>query len=278
MRKLKRIIQAIIFMLKQKEILTVPKIIDREKLLEGRVAFITGGNSGIGLEIAREFLKNGCKVIIAGTNEEKLKLCCKSLDNINIKCITLNLTEINTFKEKFEQILSLFPNDKIDILVNSAGVTGFTNYFEVTEKEYDNIMDINLKGNFFLSQIFSKYMIENNIKGNILNISSSSAVRPAWKPYQISKWGIKGFTLGLADTLAPYGIVVNALAPGPVATPMLGKNEGDNIYNSRIYNKRYALPSEIAYLATYMVSDLGRLIIGDTIYSTGGSGILDLHN
>ena len=59
---------------------------------------------------------------------------------------------------------------------------------------------------------------------------------------------------------------------------MLGKNEGDNIYNSRIYNKRYALPSEIAYLATYMVSDLGRLIIGDTIYSTGGSGILDLHN
>lgn len=265
-------------MLKQKEILTVPKIIDREKLLEGRVAFITGGNSGIGLEIAREFLKNGCKVIIAGTNEEKLKLCCKSLDNINIKCITLNLTEINTFKEKFEQILSLFPNDKIDILVNSAGVTGFTNYFEVTEKEYDNIMDINLKGNFFLSQIFSKYMIENNIKGNILNISSSSAVRPAWKPYQISKWGIKGFTLGLADTLAPYGIVVNALAPGPVATPMLGKNEGDNIYNSRIYNKRYALPSEIAYLATYMVSDLGRLIIGDTIYSTGGSGILDLHN
>ena len=263
-------------MLKQKEILTVPKIIDREKLLEGRVAFITGGNSGIGLEIAREFLKNGCKVIIAGTNEEKLKLCCKSLDNINIKCITLNLTEINTFKEKFEQILSLFPNDKIDILVNSAGVTGFTNYFEVTEKEYDNIMDINLKGNFFLSQIFSKYMIENNIKGNILNISS--AVRPAWKPYQISKWGIKGFTLGLADTLAPYGIVVNALAPGPVATPMLGKNEGDNIYNSRIYNKRYALPSEIAYLATYMVSDLGRLIIGDTIYSTGGSGILDLHN
>lgn len=278
MRKLKRIIQAIIFMLKQKEILTVPKIIDREKLLEGRVAFITGGNSGIGLEIAREFLKNGCKVIIAGTNEEKLKLCCKSLDNINIKCITLNLTEINTFKEKFEQILSLFLNDKIDILVNSAGVTGFTNYFEVTEKEYDNIMDINLKGNFFLSQIFSKYMIENNIKGNILNISSSSAVRPAWKPYQISKWGIKGFTLGLADTLAPYGIVVNALAPGPVATPMLGKNEGDNIYNSRIYNKRYALPSEIAYLATYMVSDLGRLIIGDTIYSTGGSGILDLHN
>lgn len=276
MRKLKRMMQSIIFMLKQKEILLVPKIVDREKLLKGRVALITGGSSGIGLEIAKEFLKNGCKVIIAGTNEEKLKLCCKNLENKNIKYITLNLTEINTFEEKFKQILNLFPNDKIDILVNSAGVTGFTNYFEVTEKEYDNIMNINVKGNFFLSQIFSKYMIRNNIKGNILNISSSSAVRPAWQPYQISKWGIKGFTLGLADTLAPYGIVVNALAPGPVLTPMLGKNEGDNLYNSQIYNKRYTLPCEIAYLATYMVSDFGRLIIGDTVYSAGGSGILDL--
>ena len=84
-------------------------------------------------------------------------------------------------------------------------------------------------------------------------------------------------TLGLADLLLPYGIVVNAIAPGPTATPMLGKNEGDTIYNPTNPSGRYAMPSEIASLAVYMVSDLGNMIVGDTFYITGGSGTITLH-
>jgi 3-oxoacyl-[acyl-carrier protein] reductase len=93
----------------------------------------------------------------------------------------------------------------------------------------------------------------------------------------ISKWAIKGMTLGLADVLLPYGIVVNAIAPGAVATPMLNKGETDNLYNPNSVSGRYANPSEIASLATYMVSDYGNLIVGDTYYITGGSGLIDLH-
>ena len=121
-------------------------------------------------------------------------------------------------------------------------------------------------------------MIARRIKGHILNVSSASALRPAWTPYHISKWAIKGFTVGLAEKLLPHGIIVNAIAPGPVATGMLGKKEGDSIEMPSQPSGRYALPEEIASMAAYLVSDLGNLIVGDTIYMTGGSGIISLHH
>ena len=79
------------------------------------------------------------------------------------------------------------------------------------------------KGVFFLSQMLGKYFVTNNIKGNILNIASASCIRPADSAYTVSKWGIRGLTLGLAKTLAKYGITVNGIAPGPTATPMMIK-------------------------------------------------------
>ena len=168
----------------------------------------------------------------------------------------------------------LFPENRIDILVNCAGVINHSRFEEISEEEYDSIMDINTKGTFFMCQAMGKFMIDRHIKGHILNVSSSSALRPAWTPYQMSKWAVRGFTLGLADTLLPYGIIVNAIAPGPVATKMLGKSETDNIDNPSCPIGRYALPGEIASLATFMVSDLGDMIVGDTFYMTGGSGTI----
>lgn len=164
----------------------------------------------------------------------------------------------------------------VDILVNSAGVLNKNDFLHMTETEYDAIMDTNAKGTFFMSQVVGKYMIENNIRGHILNVTSSSALRPAWTPYQMSKWAVRGLTLGLADMLIPYGIVVNAIAPGPTATPMLNKHEGDTIYHPNPAG-RFAMPSEIANLAVFMVSDMGNMIIGDTFYMTGGSGTVTNH-
>ena len=149
---------------------------------------------------------------------------------------------------------------------------------EVTEQEYDSIMNVNAKGVFFMSQVIAKYMIENGIKGHILNITSSSSLRPAWTPYQMSKWAVRGLTMGLADRLLPYGIIVNALAPGPVATPMLGKKEGDSIYMAGQPSGRYAVPDELANMAVVLVSDIANLVVGDTVYMTGGSGIISLHH
>lgn len=94
----------------------------------------------------------------------------------------------------------------------------------------------------------------------------------------MSKWAVRGLTLGLADVLLPHGIIVNAIAPGPVATPMLGKQEGDLIDNLNMISGRYALPREISSLAVFMVSDMGNLIVGDTFFITGGSGVISLHH
>lgn len=138
---------------------------------------------------------------------------------------------------------------------------------------YDNVLNTNLKGSFFLSQMVGKYMKENQIKGNILNIASSSSLRPAISAYTLSKWGMRGLTLGLAKSLAPYGITVNGIAPGPTATPML-KSDNNDITNSRIPLGRFVMPEEIANMAVFLVSGLGRSIIGDIIYMTGGAGVV----
>lgn len=179
--------------------------------------------------------------------------------------------------EKVKAAAAMFPENRIDILVNSAGVVSRSDFLDMSESEYDSIMDINAKGTFFMSQAVARYMIENQIKGHILNVTSSSALRPAWTPYQMSKWAVRGLTLGIADKLLPHGIVVNAIAPGPTATPMLGKNGRDGIWHPTTPAGRYAMPSEIAALATFMVSGMGDMIVGDTFYMTGGSGTVSYH-
>lgn len=148
----------------------------------------------------------------------------------------------------------------------------------MTEEEYDSVMDINAKGTYFMVQAAAKYKIAHKIHGHILNIASSASLRPAWNPYQISKWAVRGFTLGASEQLLPYGIIVNALAPGPVATEMLGRKEGETIYKANQPSKRYAMPSELANMAVILVSDLSNLVVGDTLFMTGGSGNLDYHN
>lgn len=273
---MKNMVKKVLKSIKKKEYIPIPNVVYKEKILDGKVALITGGSSGIGLEIARQFLKNGCKVIISGTNEQKMKKVIKEENNEFLKYIVINVKQINMLEKLISQAADLF-NGKIDILVNSAGVVVKNSFFDIEEEEYDNIMDTNAKGTFFVSKYIAKHMIKNKIKGHILNITSSSALRPAWTPYQMSKWAVRGFTLGLADILVKYGITVNCLAPGPTATPMLGFNEKDSIYEEDYPTKRYAMPEEIANMAVVLVSDLGDLVIGQSVYVTGGSGVIDMH-
>lgn len=264
---------------KEKEMVPIYQPIDGQHLLEGKTALITGGSGGIGFAIAKAFLQQSCEVIIAGTSEQKISKYCEKLSGGDkAHSLVIDVTDVNSMPEKVCFAAKMSSTGKIDILVNSAGLVSHHDFYHMTEKEYDSIMDVNAKGTYFMSQAVGKYMIENKIKGHILNITSSSALRPAWTPYQMSKWAVRGLTLGLADALLPHGIVVNAIAPGPVATPMLGKFEGDSIYNETSPSGRYAMPEEIAQLAVFMVSDMGNLIVGDTFYMTGGSGTITLHN
>lgn len=246
-------------------------------LLAGKTALITGGTSGIGKAIATAFLRAGADVIITSRNLQKAKDAAEeiaaSCNRGKVLGIALDNKDVASFTTVFNGMLESIGHKPIDILVNNAG-TGEGGSYRCSAEDYENIMDTNLKGAYFLSRVVSDYMRENSIQGNILNIASSSSLRPATTPYILSKWGIKGLTIGLAKKLIKDGIVVNGLAPGPTATPMLHKDIDDDLYIANNPSERFATPDEIANMAVVLTSSMGRMIVGDTIYMTGGAGVL----
>lgn len=250
--------------------------IDTNLMLKGRVALVTGGTSGIGKAIALAFLKSGATVIITGRSRYRVTSAIEELkissSNKNVYGVELDNSKIDLLDTKFNEIVELLKPAKLDILVNNAGIGG-GDISNTSEEEFDNVLQTNLKGTFFLSRVVAKYMIANKIKGNILNIASSSSLRPAASAYTFSKWGIRGFTIGLAKTLAPYGITVNGLAPGPTATPMLHRDANDITFTKNPMG-RFAMPEEIANMAVVLVSGIGKMIVGDIIYMTGGAGVI----
>lgn len=248
--------------------------------LDDKKALITGGSSGIGYAIAQSFLKNGVSsVVLCGRNQEKLKKAQEQLrrecncSEEHIQILQFDISDISGMTRILSEFLSHESNG-IDVFVNNAGINGGSSFPNTTEEEFDEIIDINLKGMYFISQIMADYMVSHNIQGNILNITSSSALRPANTPYIVSKWGERGLTLGMAKKYLPYGIVVNGLAPGPTMTPMMKEEDHDDLSNDYSPIGRYATPEEMGNLATILVSDMGRLIVGDTIYATGGAGVI----
>lgn len=248
------------------------------ELLQGRKALVTGGTSGIGYAIASAFLRSGASVVITGRTEHRLDDSIKKLAEENpsakdrISFVVMDNKDVGSFRTLFDSHPTL---KETGILVNNAGVLG-GDISIATEEDYDNILDTNLKGTFFLSQLVARNMKDRGIKGNILNIASSSSLRPATSAYTLSKWGIRGLTLGLSKVLAPYGITVNGLAPGPTATPMLIKGEITEITHDDLPIGRYAMPEEIANMAVVLTSGMGRMVVGDIVYMTGGAGLITL--
>lgn len=275
MNQLKRILKKFVKIKKEK--ILIPFL--EGHYLDGRCAFITGGSSGIGFSIAESFLKNGACVIITGRDYNKLKEAKEKLmTNCNcneskIFISTLDISMVDSLEANFLSIIKNSKN-KVDIFVNNAGINGGHLFPNTTEDAYDKVLDINLKGMYFMSQAVVKYMIENKIKGNILNVTSSSSLRPAISPYMVSKWGERGLTLGMAKKCLPYGIVVNGIAPGSTATPMIKNDDLDDLNCDYTPTKRYLAPEEVGNIATILVSDMGKMIIGDTIYITGGAGVI----
>lgn len=279
MGRVKRILKKVIrtCMYTVKEPVYIPLL--EGAFLKGRTVLITGGSGGIGKAIAAACVRNGAAVVICGRNIAKLHKVKEEIiqetarDAIHV--YDLNIGNVAAFDSKIEEISQLVPNHRIDILVNNAGVDAGGMIPDTNEMQHDKTVETNLKGTYFLAQSFAKYLLKNGIKGNILNISSASGNRPVITPYMYSKWAITGLTKGLAKRLIAKGIVVNGIAPGPTATKMLGL-DGSNLHNDNSPAKRCSDPNEIANLAVFLISNMGRMIVGETIYISGGSGTLML--
>lgn len=253
----------------KKQILPVKiPILKPGDLLHNKVAIVTGGASGIGYDIARQFVTNGCKVYIISRNEQKLKSAASELG------CHYRVLDISIVKDIDGVVNDIFKKNDVDILVNAAGALAGKHFGQTDLESWNRVFDTNARGTYFMTQTVTNKMKERCIKGHVLNLSSSSALRPGWTVYNISKQVIRDITVGMAKELIPFGIIVNAIAPGPTATSMLNANEND-ISNPNVPVGRFATVEEISNLALYMVGEMGNLIVGSTVYITGGCGTIE---
>lgn len=244
-----------------------------DKILQGKIALITGGSSGIGFEIAKKFAQTGAMVIITGRNEKKLQQASTDLGTDCCKYLVWDISETESIDQKLQECKELVGGD-IDILVNNAGIAPSKFFGKIDETEWNKIYDINLKGNYFLTQALVKTWKKSAFEGykKIINISSQGGFVGATYPYRMVKWDVRGLTEGLGKLLIKDYIIVNGIAPGVVKTSMqqFSLDQGDNLYTDQNPVHRVCLPEEIAELALFLVSDASNFIIGQTIVCDGG--------
>lgn len=241
--------------------------------LSDKIVLVTGGGSGFGYEIAKRFVECGSKVIITGRNEEKLKNAVKSIGSQNIKYLVWDLCDVSIAKDKIAEANTIWGN--INVAINNAGVWTPKNWKDIDEKEWDIILDTNLKGLFFICQAQGEVMSNANTSASkIINITSIEGVRGGFGPYYASKWGANGITRGMAKTFIKNNIVVNAIAPGMGITdinPNLPKDGNLSLpYN---LNGRYVTVEEIAETACFLASDAANSIVGQVIVVDGGMSL-----
>lgn len=238
--------------------------------LYGKKIIITGGGRGLGYSMAKKFIAEGAQVIISGRNETTLQ---QAASQLNCKYLTLDINDIdnfNTFIEKADKIFN-----GINCLVNNAGISLHEgNIRNVTETQFDNQIKTNLKGGYFLSQSFIKYIESKNIaNSNILFISSERGIYVDDLPYGMTKAAINSFIQGLAYRVISSGIRVNAIAPGITASDMTGYKADENLYCNCNTNKRIYLPEEVAEIASFLLSDISKCLVGQILVCNEGKSI-----
>ena len=236
-----------------------------------KTVLIIGGSKGIGFACAKKFIENDFNVIITGRNVDRLEKASSSLNNCPY--IEWDIKDISKAKDYVEKAHKFF--NGIDVFVNNAGIVtdaqwNGEHFPNVSFSTWDETMNINLRGIYFLCQAEAKYMIENSIKGHMVNVCSEMGFRAAPDSYGISKWGVRGMTLGIARELAAHKIVVNAVAPGETATEILRQKECELTKMNSPRGIR-AMPSEIANAIFLLATDDN--MIGTILQTDGGRRI-----
>jgi NAD(P)-dependent dehydrogenase (short-subunit alcohol dehydrogenase family) len=250
--------------------------------LSGKVCVVTGAGSGIGRAIAVRFGRGGAKVIVGGPHLDTVKQTAKIIEDDGGEACALLLDvsrseQVRDFTSKTLQTYGC-----IDILVNNAGIFTMSPIEDLSEQDWDRVMDVNLKGPFLCSKAIGQHMISRK-SGVILNVNSISAQipEPYLGAYTPSKAGLLGLTAILALEWAKYGIRVVGISPGPIRTPMHEREYSEEKLREARHQAvplgRPGEPEEIASLAEFLVSDDAGFITGETVIADGGSSISMFH-
>lgn len=249
------------------------------KRFEGKVAFITGGSRGIGKGIAQRFAKEGAKVAIIDINKEALNETEAEFKNQGYEVITkqANVVKAEEVEKAIEEVVQSF--GAIHILVNNAGIIRDNLLFKMTDDDWQQVMDVHLKGSFNAARAAQKYMIEQKY-GRIINISSSSALGNRGQAnYATAKAGLQGFTKTLAIELGKFGVTANAVAPGFIETEMTKETAAriglpfEELVNLSVKNipvGRSGKPEDIANAVAFFADEQSSFVNGQVIYVAGG--------
>lgn len=252
--------------------------------LTGKVALVTGAAMGIGEAIASRLAEAGAAVMIADVNAEAAHATAARLTARGYKAAATraDVSQVADARAMVATTVATFK--QLDILVNNAGVFPFSPALQMTEQQWDRVLDINLKGAFFVAQAAAAQMVEAGHGGHIVNIASIDALHPTGflAHYDSSKGGVVMMTKALAKELGPHGVSVNAIAPGSVATPGAAASaavvSGDQrpgedmtaAFMARIPLGRMGEPDDIARVALFLASDAAAYMTGALVVVDGG--------
>jgi|YNPNPStandDraft_1061719.scaffolds.fasta_scaffold129650_1 NAD(P)-dependent dehydrogenase (short-subunit alcohol dehydrogenase family) len=234
--------------------------------LAGKKALVTGASRGIGRAIALAFAEEGADVAVTARRAEALQEVAREIAarGRRVHALVWDVRDVAQVDARLAEVREKLGG--LDIVVNNAGVLRGSPEFPASTAEelWDYTLDTNLKGLVFLCQGAVQQMREQK-HGVIINIASDIGFRGTASAYGVSKWGVVGFTRGLARECAPHGIRVNGIAPGPVATEMINWQPGQSLEAPDLPLGRLALPEEVARVAVFLASDDAAAVFGESI-------------
>lgn len=243
--------------------------------LKGKNVLITGGASGIGQATVARFLEEGATVCVLDRSAEARDRVMQELPGL-AAALDADVSKLDQVQAAFADAVKCMGS--VDVLINNAGISIRHDFLDITPDEWDQVLNVNLKGAFYVAQTAARHMMDKG-GGVILNTASTagSTGYPHYADYSASKGGVIGLTLAMALELAPT-VRVNAISPGYVLTPMQRAEYSDemlNSVNSKIPLGRHAKPEEIAALFSFLASDdagfaTGQVYVMDGAETTGG--------
>ena len=241
--------------------------------LNNKIAIVTGASQGIGKIIAFELAKSGANVVCLSRNKEALDIIVNKIieNGGQASSFSCDITKSETFTQIIKEIIENYK--KIDILVNNAGVTNDSLLMRMSNQQWDNVININLKGAFNCTKAVMRYMMKNK-SGRIINVTSIVGLtgNAGQANYAASKAGLIGMTKSIAKEVASRGITANCIAPGWIETSMTDAlaEEVKNQFLSQIPVGRIGSAEDIANTAVFLASDEAGYITGQTITVDGG--------